>query len=213
MPLYVWRERIRAYLGEHLGYLALVALMFGMGIIFGALTVNHLAQTERVNLLGYLRFFLRDVRASSVPLTGATLAREAVWTNLKTLTFIFVLGITAIGTPFILLVVFTRGFVLGFTVGFLVKELLFKGFLFALVSVVPHNLLLVPALLLAGAANFDFGLVLVRSRLSRRQVVLGQEFLTCLGISAAMLLILVAAGLVEGFVSPVLMTLMSKYLS
>lgn len=213
MPLYFWRERVRAYVGEHLGYLALVGLMFGMGIIFGALTVNNLVQAERQNLLSYLRYFLRDVHTGSVPLTGVTLAREAVWTNLRTLGFIFLLGLTAIGTPFILLVVFTRGFVLGFTVGFLVKELLIKGFLFALVSVVPHNLLLVPAILLAGAANLDFGVVLVRSRLSRRQVIVGQEFLTCVGISAAMLLLLVAAGLVEGFVSPVLMTWMSKYLS
>lgn len=212
MPLYFWRERVRAYLSEHLGYLALVALLFGMGIVFGALTVNNLGQAERLNLLSYLRAFLRDFD-TTVPVQNAVLAREAVWSNLKTLAFLFLLGITAVGSPFILLVVFTRGFVLGFTVGFLVKQLLFRGFLFALISVVPHNLLMIPALLAAAVANLDFGVVLIRSRISRRPIVLSQEFLRCLGITGVALLVLFLSGLVEGYISPVLMGWMARYLS
>ncbi|MGE5550792.1 MAG: stage II sporulation protein M [Bacteroidota bacterium] len=212
MPLYYWRERVRAYLGEHFGYIALIGLMFMMGIIFGALTVNNLAPGEQQNLLGYLRFFLRDLTGPA-PLRGSTLARDAIWTNAKTLAFLFLLGVTAIGTPFILLVVFTRGFVLGFTVGFLIKQLLLKGFLFALVGVVPHNLILVPALLLAGVANLDFGVALIKSRLTRRPVTLGREFLACLAVTGLALLVFVGAGLIEGYISPVLMAWMAKYLS
>jgi len=212
MPLYFWRERVRAYFSEHLGYLALIGLLFGMGIIFGSLTVNSLAPAERQSLLGYLRVFLHDFD-SQVPIGGAVLAREAIWTNLKTIAFLFVLGVTAIGTPFILLVVFTRGFVLGFTVGFLVKQLFVKGFLFALVAVVPHNLLAIPALLAAAVANLDFGVVLVSSRFSRRHVLISQEFLHCLGITGIALLVLLAGGLVEGYISPVLMGWMARYLS
>ena len=212
MPRFSWRDHVRAYLGEHLGYFALVALLFGMGVIFGALTINNLEAAERQNLLAYLRVFLRDANGA-VPVDGSVLARDAIWTNLKTLGFLFILGITAIGTPFILLIVFTRGFVLGFTVGFLVKQLFVKGFLFAMLAVVPHNLFLVPALLVASVANLDFGVILIQSRLSRQSPVIAQEFLRCLGITGLIMLVRIIAGLIEGYVSPVLMTVMARYLS
>lgn len=207
-----WRERVRAYLGEHLGYLALVALLFVMGIVFGATTVNNLPIGERQNLLNYLRAFLHSL-GPTVDLRGAGLAREAIWTNTKTIALLFILGLSAIGTPFILLVVFTRGFVLGFTVGFLVKQLMLKGFFFALVAVVPQNLLFIPALLAAAAANLDLGMVLIRSRFLGRAVYFPQEFLRCLGITGAAVFILFLAGLIEGYVSPVLIGWMARYLS
>lgn len=212
MPFGIRRDLVRAYLGEHLGYFALVGLLFAMGIIFGSLTVNRLAPADQQNLLDYLRGFINDFHAT-VPLRGATLAREAIWNNVRTLGFLFVLGITAVGTPLILLVVFTRGFILGFTVGFLVKQLLFKGFFFALMSVIPHNFLLVPAILLAAVANIDFGVILIQSRLSRKPVQLGREFVRCLVLTGIALVALILAGLVEGYISPVLMGMVARNLS
>jgi len=212
MPFGIRRDLVRAYLGEHLGYFALVGLLFAMGIIFGSLTVNRLAPADQQNLLEYLRGFISDFHAT-VPLRGATLAREAIWNNVRTLGFLFILGITAVGTPLILLVVFTRGFILGFTVGFLVKQLLFKGFFFALMSVIPHNFLLVPAILLAAVANIDFGVILIQSRLSRKPVQLGREFVRCLVLTGIALVALILAGLVEGYISPVLIGMVAKNLS
>lgn len=208
----IWKRRVRAYIGDHLGYLAVVSLLFGMGVIFGALTINNLPGTDRQNLLQYLRFFLRDF-GGSMPVRGTVLAQDAIWTNLKTLAFLFLLSISAIGTPFILLAVFTRGYVLGFTIGFLVKQLALKGFLFAMVAVVPHNLIMIPALLAASTANLDLGLSLIMSRFSRRTIAISHEILQCLGITGLAMIVLLAAGLIEGYVSPVLMGWMAKYLS
>ncbi|NLG83509.1 MAG: stage II sporulation protein M [Firmicutes bacterium] len=208
----LWRERVRAYLGEHLSYLALVFFLFFMGIVFGALTVNNLPATERQSLLSYLSGFLRALGPSTT-LDKAGLSREAILSNAKTIGFLFLLGLSAIGTPFILLVVFTRGFVLGFTVGFLVKQLMLKGFFFSLVAVVPQNLLFTPALLAAAAANLDLGWTLIRSRFLGRGHPFGHEVLRCLGITGAAFFLLFLAGLVEGYVSPVLITWMARYLS
>ncbi|MGQ9778823.1 MAG: stage II sporulation protein M [Bacillota bacterium] len=210
--MYLWRERVRAYLGEHLGYLALVFLLFFMGIVFGALTVNNLPATERQNLLSYLCSFLRSLGPSTA-LHKAGLAREAILSNAKTIGFLFLLGLSAIGTPFILLVVFTRGFVLGFTVGFLVKQLMLKGFFFSLVAVVPQNLLFTPALLAAAAADLDLGWTLIRTRFLGQITSFGREFFRCLGITGGAFLLLFLAGLVEGYVSPVLIAWMARYLS
>ena len=183
-----------------------------MGIIFGALTVNNLPPAERQNLLSYLCGFLRSL-GPSTEIQKAGLAREAILSNAKTIAFLFLLGLSAIGTPFILLVVFTRGFVLGFTVGFLVKQLMLKGFFFSLVAVVPQNLLFTPALLAAAAADLDLGWLLIRTRFLGHAVSFGQEFFRCLGITGAAVFLLFLAGLVEGYVSPVLITWMARYLS
>jgi stage II sporulation protein M len=212
LPLNLWRGRVRAYLAEHFTYYALVFLLFVMGVVFGALTVNHLTGSDRAGLLSYLRLFVHDFQAAT-PVPGSVLARDAILGNLKTLGFLFVLGITAIGAPFILLVIFTRGFVLGFTVGLLVKELYFKGFFFALISVTPHNLFLLPALIVAAVAHIDFGVVLIRSRLTRRPIIMSREIKHCLFITCLAAMAITIGSLVEGYFSPVLMSLVTKYLS
>ena len=46
-------------------------------------------------------------------------------------------GLTVIGAPVVLGIVFLRGFVLGFTIGFIIDELYVRGLILSLSSVLP----------------------------------------------------------------------------
>jgi stage II sporulation protein M len=75
---------------------------------------------------------------------------------------LWVCGLTVVGSPFISLIIGARGFVVGFTVGFLVQEEAGKGLLLAIAGVLPQNLCYIPAFLGAGALAFYFSLNLMR---------------------------------------------------
>ncbi len=51
-----------------------------------------------------------------------------------------------------------RGFVIGFSVGFLVLEMQVPGLLFAAASILPHNMVAAPALVSIGALGIAFPL-------------------------------------------------------
>lgn len=197
-----WREAIRAYIEERFFLFILVGLLFTMGIVFGTLSAKSLGEGQKTELLHYLQIFFQGMKQEVQPVTDPALAQEAIFNHLKTVFFFVMLGISVIGVPLILFLVFTKGYILGFTIGFILQQLAGKGFLFAVTSVFPHYAFVIPALLTAGVANIDFAGVLLKSRLGKESYRMSAELLQCLGINGIAVLILMLSGVIEGFISP-----------
>jgi stage II sporulation protein M len=70
-------------------------------------------------------------------------------------------GLTVLGIPLILFVVASRGFILGFTVGFLVKEKAAAGVFLAGAAILPQNLFYIPAILGAAVIAYYFSSLLL----------------------------------------------------
>ena len=77
----------------------------------------------------------------------------------------WILGISIIGLPVIFIMVFLKGIVVGFTVGFLVNQMGINGFFLSFVSVLPQNILLIPAYLIMGTCAIAFSMRLIRQLL------------------------------------------------
>ncbi|MEW9031999.1 MAG: stage II sporulation protein M, partial [Planifilum fimeticola] len=88
---------------------------------------------------------------------------------------------------------------------FLVSQLSWRGLWFAFLSVVPQNLLVVPAMIIMAVSGIHFSLLLVRNRLISRRGTIYPEFLAYSGLVMAMAVVLVFASLFEAYLSPVLM--------
>src|SRR5690606_8704639 len=78
---------------------------------------------------------------------------------------IWLLGLSVIGMPLILVLDFLKGIVLGFTMGYLVGHLSWKGLLFGLVSVAPQNIILVPVMIICSVSGIIFSSYLIKHRL------------------------------------------------
>jgi len=186
-----------------------VTLVLLLGTAGGALAARIITADQKAELLKLLQTFFHSLTGTG--LSGADLLPGILLAYLKTIGAIWLLGFTIIGIPFILLIVFIRGFVIGFTVGFLVEEYVSKGLAFALASVFPHNLLAVPGITLAGVAAIRFSLLLLRrSNGSSANLLVEATGYTILCFFAAFLLLL--AGLIEAFLSPVFMKLAARLL-
>lgn len=197
------------YLKKHWPVLLFISLLYLVGIIFGSLGVKALSPQQAGDLSTYFDLFLTKLK--SIPLTGDG-AGETVMDQLKIIVAIYLLGLSIIGIPLVLVLIFTKGFILGFTVGFLIQEKATKGILFVILSILPQNLLAIPALLLGGVGALSFALLLVKRRLGQRSIPLGPQFAGYTFLMILLAALTAGAGLTEAYITPVFMKLAAAYL-
>ncbi|NLL88040.1 MAG: stage II sporulation protein M [Firmicutes bacterium] len=196
------------YFKQRLPILTGVALLFLLGVSFGSIAVKTLSPGQVSDLSAYLHQFyssfpegLRNTNRHAAALRGV------VDNIVKVSCLIWVLGMTVIGVPLIAGIVFVRGFVLGFTVGFIISEMKLNGILVAAASLLPHNLLFVPALILVSTTSLSFAVVAVQTLVGTNRSNIINQFMATTLIVVVMSVLIALAALVETYVTPVLMNL------
>lgn len=193
-----FRRMMGRYIQERLFLLALVAILFLMGVIFGVLALQTLDGSQQQYLLNYIDQGLH----AEISLPNPIYTRQIIYSHLQTVFFLFLMGISVIGVPLALLLIFTRGFIIGFSVAFLFKGMGFKGFLLIIAGILPHNLLIIPALFLMLVALLDCAAALTKIRFGKYQAPLGAELTRNVIITILVLGVMVIAGFVQGYLTP-----------
>ena len=96
---------------------------------------------------------------------------------------------------------------MGFTVGFIISEMKLNGILVAAASLLPHNLLFVPALILVSTTSLSFAVVAVQTLVGTNRSNIINQFMATTLIVVVMSVLIALAALVETYVTPVLMNL------
>ena len=182
-----------------------VAVLFLVGVVFGALMVNALSLEQQQELGTYLGNYFIEVDQGA-----AGIEQEVYWTiagqHLKWIGLIWILGLSVVGLPGILVLDFLKGVLIGFTVGYLVGHFSWEGFLFALVSVAPHNLMIIPVLLICSVGAVSFSINVIKKQVfSRRYDDLSKPFLTYTALFLVMAFITLGIASFETWVTPVMM--------
>jgi len=204
------------FLGKHvkdnLAIYIVVSLSFLIGISIGAFTVNELNIHQEKDLISYLRGFFRFLGNSGA--NNFDVFKQSFVDNTQMMLLIYFLGISVIGAPLILIILLLEGFTLGFTIGFLAKELSGFGILISVFSVLPHAIITVVVLTTASifALNFTIGIVQKKRNKSKNYKFLNQ-LLTYSFIQAGLTCILVIASIIEAFISPVFMMLILRFMN
>src|SRR6185437_5476924 len=109
---------ITRHIQEYLPIYAFIMVLFLMGIIFGAVLVNSLSAPQKEDLFYYLnQYFVQVADGETVP--SEELMKLSFLHNVKFTGLMWVLGISIIGFPLVFLLLFIKGIVVGFSVGFL----------------------------------------------------------------------------------------------
>ncbi|MGJ7919908.1 stage II sporulation protein M [Neobacillus sp. LXY-4] len=190
-----------------------VIVLFLMGVIFGAVVVNSLSFSQKEDLFYYLsQFFgqLTDGKEAS----SNDLFKQSLLHNSKYIGLMWLLGISIIGLPVILILLFIKGMVVGFTVGFLVNQMGWDGFFLSFVSILPQNFIIIPVFIIMAVMTITFSLQMIRRQFMKKisnpfMPMLSRYFLT---LAAAMVCIFIAAA-IEAYLSPSLMKAVINSLS
>lgn len=190
------REALKA---NWLLYLVVLAI-FVLGFALGALKVNflHPAQTERLHR--FMDAFVRQV--PGIFPEPSRLLWEAMTTKLMVVVLFYLLGLTFLGVPLILALVFFKGFALGFALFFIYHYFPWpKGAVLVLFTIVPQHLLYLPALLMGAGASLSFALLLVPRPYASFSVV-WQSLLHYTALMFFALAVAASGVLVEVFFTP-----------
>lgn len=203
----MYQDIVANHFREHSSIYLFVIVLFLMGVIFGAIVVNSLSFNQKEDLFYYLSQFFGQVSTGKVAASNDILL-QSFFHNSKFVGLMWILGISIIGLPVILVLLFIKGMVVGFTVGFLVNQMQWDGFLLSFVSILPQNLIIIPIFIFGATLSVAFSLKMIRKQFMKK---LGQPIFPLLGRYAlaflGALFLLVAAASIEAYVSPALMKL------
>lgn len=188
----------------------LVLIVFSCGVLAGSFSSANMDTKKAGELDQYLGNFVTNV--ASVDFEHSTMARSAVKNNIIMVAAIYALGLTMIGIPFILAILFARGFVIGFAVSFLTRDMSMQGFLLTIASVLPHNLLYIPAVYMASVSAVMFAVALWKRNFDSGVAIL-PRLLSYTGLMLVVVTVAVAAGLVEGYITPYFTKIASGFLT
>lgn len=159
-------SRIRELLARHVknnsNRYFLLLMAFVIGISAGAFTVNGLSAIQRDELGNYFSGFLQLLDRQNVD--SSELFKIALMENAKMVIALWILGVMIIGIPFIFVLVGIRGFITGFSSGFIIQTMGFKGILFSVFALLPKEVVVVPCIIALGVNGINFSLNIVKNK-------------------------------------------------
>jgi len=183
-------------------------LMYIGGISAGAFTVNGLSSLQRNELINYFQGFLELFEHQWVD--SNEILRISIIDNARLVIALWVLGVTIIGIPFIYLLVGIRGFITGFTSGFIIYIMGFKGVLFTFLTILPKEIIMVPCIIALGVNGIKFSLNIVKDKSAKQMSKnsLKTNFFAYCFVTLFFSCFLLVGILVEAYISQVFMRMM-----
>jgi stage II sporulation protein M len=177
-----------------------------MGIIFGAVIVNSLSDAQKEDLFYYLNHFFGQVADGKIS-APEELLKASFFHNVKFVGLMWILGISIIGFPLILILLFLKGVTIGFSVGFLVHQMGWSGLLLAFVTLLPQNLFIIPVYIFIATISIAFSIKLIRKIFFRQgySYQIMPEFARYFMSYIAVIAVITVAASIEAYAAPALM--------
>ena len=178
------------FIRRYWAILVFSAILLIIGIIFGALAVNQLDVVQKEDLKLYLQNFFSVMENNGMNLSDE-IFQLSLWNQLKTVGLIGLLGLSVVGFPIVIFLLFLKGITLGFSIGLLVYEFGFQGFWFSAGTVFLQNFMIV----------------------SKQRVGLGRKFIVYFIQLICIAVLFVLPSLYEAFVSPYIINYFAEHLT
>lgn len=200
--MYLKKNVLLNHVKENMMIYIFMVTLFLTGIIFGAITVNSMNFIQKQDLFFHLdRYFIQINGEQEI--ANKDILKRSFFFHMKYLFLLFILGLTIIGLPIVWILVFIKGLVIGFSVGFIVNQLGGKGLLLASLSIAPQNIITIPIYIIAGSLSMIFSLALLHKLFGKGRVShsLGKPFVQYTFIFLILLLCALGSSLIETFVA------------
>jgi len=195
-------QRLKQHIRNNRWQYIVIGLVFLVGLVMGSQKVEGLEGGVRDYLMELIDNYLQE--GEKAPIYGPGILLAALTTQAKTLLAIWFLGLTVIGVPLILAVVFLRGYALGFTVGFLVHQKGWAGIIMSILSILPQNLVYIPLLIIWSVIAVNFSSYLIGNHAG---LSLGKTLVNYSLLLAVFLVLFMAGAFIEAYLSPWLLSL------
>jgi stage II sporulation protein M len=198
------RHLLKRHIAENRWQYIIMTLIFLSGVVMGNYKVPGLEGGVKSHLLALVDGYLQGGMEGS--LHGGAILYHAFITQGSTLLAVWFLGLTVLGLPLILAIIFMRGYSMGFTMGFLIRAKGGGGILIGLLTIVPQNLVYIPFLLIWAVVATNFSLQVLRGNPSGFPDLL-RRLMSYSLLMLVFLLICLIGAFIEAYLSPWLLNL------
>ncbi|MCR8660364.1 stage II sporulation protein M [Paenibacillus endoradicis] len=174
------------------------------GAVFGSIFIQVLPSEQQLRLGNELTLYMNWMKQSS-EVNSSYMFWDAFFGYFKWVVLLFVLGITVIGVPLIIVLNFLKGFLIGCSIHIVVQMFGTQGVLLSLVTVVPHNVIAVPVILILSSTAIGFSTFIVKKRLMTHAGNVREAFISYSAVAMSMLILLAVAAFIEVYISPQVM--------
>lgn len=185
-------------------YLFLATIML-IGIISGIIFIIFISKEDKSLVKTELNNFFTFIQNNKINYLETFL--NGMLSNLAYLIIIWILGISIIGIPIIIFLLFIKGFIFGFSFSSIIVNYNLKGFFLSLAYQLPHHLILLILFLLISFYAISFSVRLFRILFFKENINLAPYFKRYNQIAAICIIGIVLCSLLETFLSPVLINL------
>lgn len=199
------QKMVQDHLKDNRSTYTFTIVLIVMGVVFGAVIVNSLALSDKQDLFTYLQQFFGEMSGGDFA-AADDMFLQSFSHNIKYIGVMWILGLSIIGLPIVLILLFLKGVVVGFTVGFLVNQMGWHGLFVSLVSVLPQNIILLPAFIVVSTASISFSFKMIRQQFVKNQSSppILPQFMRYSLLVVGVGVVLLVVSMFEAYVSPVL---------
>ena len=175
----------------------------------GIIIVNNSNEVQKTELNNYITGFITELKNGS-KLDYFKLLQTSFFNNFLTVIILWFMSSTVIGIPLVYGEIGYKGFCLGYTISSVVAALgTGKGILFVVTSMLLHNIIFIPSILLLSVSGINLYKSIIKDR---RKENIKIEIIRHTIFSLIILVILLLASLIETYVSSNLLISIIKYL-
>ena len=180
-------------------------LIFIIGVIFGSLFITIINDTDKNTVLNQITNFFNEMKSNKIDYLD--IFKNSVISNLIYITFIWFLGISIIGIPIIIIMLFIKGFMIGFSITSIIANYKFLGILGSLSYIFPHIILSIIVILLISYHALKLSINLLKSVINKKNInfnVIINRYSMIMLISVIGMIII---SLTEAFINPYIIKL------
>lgn len=180
------------------------------GIVTGAIFMAILNETDKKLITDYFVNFISNIENNKLNFLEAI--KNGLFNNLLYIIIIWILGISVIGIPIVIIMFFIKSFTLGFSISSIIFNYKLKGCLLSFIHIFPHQILNFLIYILLTTYSIFFSLKIIDSIIKRKTIdfkILMNKYIKILIFS---LIVIIISILIEVFITPFLIKIIIPFI-
>lgn len=183
-------------------FLAFMALI---GLLSGVLFIFFISKTDKSLVNEELSLFFTNLKDNHLNYVSSLI--NSISANILYFIIIWILGISIIGIPIIIFLLFLKGFIFGFSISSIIAKFGIKGIFLSFFYQFPHGLVMLILFILISFYAINFSVRLFRMLFLKENINLNPYFKRYNQVMGICILVSIMCSLFEVFIAPILMNL------